>query len=202
MRMNPTVRPDEYNGYTNYQTWATALWMDNEPASNEYLYELANNITPPVPLIEKADTLKEYVTDMLAADDCPSGLGHDLLTHSLGVINWREIVGSHMEDDALAVRHAMHDALLQNVTYSQVESTIEKFVEACKYNHVDGSWTRGSPHQLFFDTCEDQNWDRGDKDSISARALMIACINASIKGFQLAPSVIEDMFLEMDMPTR
>ena len=33
----------EYNGYSNYATWATALWLDNEPSTNEDLYELANS---------------------------------------------------------------------------------------------------------------------------------------------------------------
>ena len=84
-----------YNGYTNYQTWATALWMNNEPASNEYLYELANrkpvyesNI---VELSDKAEHLEDYVKQMLL-DEQPNGLGSDLLNHAIGMVNWREIV--------------------------------------------------------------------------------------------------------------
>ena len=50
---------ETYNGYSNYQTWVTSLWLDNEPYTNEYLYKLANR--EPVheseiaELVDKAD---------------------------------------------------------------------------------------------------------------------------------------------------
>ena len=95
---------DVYNGYANYPTWATALWMDNEPASNEYLYDLANrepvHEAERVELLDKADQLKEYVVAMLL-DDQPTGLRHDLLCHAMDVIDWREIVNSHIEERPL-----------------------------------------------------------------------------------------------------
>jgi len=90
-----------YNGYTNYQTWVTALWMDNEPVSNEYLYELANR--EPVytseftELCEQAEYLEDYVKQMLL-DEQPNGLGSDLLQHSIGRIDWREIIKTHTEE--------------------------------------------------------------------------------------------------------
>ena len=93
---------DGYNGYTNYQTWATALWMDNEPTSSKYLYKLANRepvyATARTELLNKADQLEQYVKDMLL-DDQPNGLGFDLLHHALGVIHWQEIIGTHTEED-------------------------------------------------------------------------------------------------------
>ena len=92
---------DSYNGYANYQTWATALWMDNEPASNEYLYNLANREPvldiERVELLDKADCLEEYVKAMLL-DKYPNGLESDLLKHAIGVIDWREIVEVHTEE--------------------------------------------------------------------------------------------------------
>jgi len=93
---------DGYNGYANYPTWATALWMDNEPASNEFLYELANR--EPVykleftELCEQADYLEQYVKEILL-DNQPNGLGYDLLHHSIGRIYWREIINTHIEDN-------------------------------------------------------------------------------------------------------
>jgi len=90
-----------YNGYANYPTWSTALWMDNEPASNEYLYDLANrepvHETERVELLDKADQLEEYVKEMLFYDLPNEGLGYDLLYHAIGVIDWREIVEAHTE---------------------------------------------------------------------------------------------------------
>jgi len=91
---------DGYSGYTNYPTWATALWMDNEPASNEYLYDLANrepvHDVERVELLGKTAQLAEYVKVMLL-DDQPHGLRYDLLRHAIGEVNWREIINTHME---------------------------------------------------------------------------------------------------------
>ena len=94
---------DGYNGYANYPTWATALWMDNEPASNEFLYALANR--EPVydqsvaELFDKANNLEEYVKETLLDNQLilDVGLGTDLIGHAIGVINWREIIETHTE---------------------------------------------------------------------------------------------------------
>jgi len=91
---------DGYNGYENYQTWATALWMDNEPVSNDFLYDLANREsvyeTERVELLDKADQLEEYVKEMLL-DDQSNGLGYDLLHHAIGVVDWIGIIETHKE---------------------------------------------------------------------------------------------------------
>ena len=98
---------DGYNGYTNYETWVTSLWMDNEPNTNEYLYELANRESAHeseiAELVDKADALEEYVKEMVLSNPPTifghtNGLGTDLLTHAIGGINWREIIESHRED--------------------------------------------------------------------------------------------------------
>jgi hypothetical protein len=106
-RKGSEIMSDGYNGYTNYETWVTSLWMDNEPHTNEYLYELANR--EPVheseiaELVDKADDLEGYVRDMILSDshhiwhDKINGLGTDLLTHAISAINWREIIESHVE---------------------------------------------------------------------------------------------------------
>jgi len=99
---------DGYNGYTNYETWVTSLWMDNEPNTNEYLYELANrepvNESKTLELVDKAEDLEEYVKEMVLSNpptifgQTMAGLGTDLLTHAIDGINWREIIESHKED--------------------------------------------------------------------------------------------------------
>ena len=98
---------DGYNGYTNYETWVTSLWMDNEPSTNGFLYELANR--EPVheseiaELVEKAYCLEQFVTEMVLTDpptifgQTMAGLGTDLLTHAIERINWQEIIESHVE---------------------------------------------------------------------------------------------------------
>jgi len=38
---NRTMEHREYNGWYNYETWVTALWMDNEEPSYRYWREQA-----------------------------------------------------------------------------------------------------------------------------------------------------------------
>ena len=98
---------DNYNGYTNYETWVTSLWLYNEPHTNDFLFPLANrepaHESEIAELVEKADYLEEYVKEMVLSDpptifgQTMAGLGTDLLTHAINRINWREIIESHME---------------------------------------------------------------------------------------------------------
>lgn len=85
----------EYNGYSNYPTWVTSLWLENEIPSNEYLYKLANSDED---VIEKVDELSNYVENYFIDGFCsPHGLGCDLLGYALERINWREIIEVHEE---------------------------------------------------------------------------------------------------------
>ena len=98
---------DNYNGYTNYETWVTSLWMDNEPQTNEFLFLLANrepaHESEIAELVEKAYCLEQFVTEMILTDpptifgQTMAGLGTDLLTHAIDRINWQEIIESHVE---------------------------------------------------------------------------------------------------------
>lgn len=105
-RKGSEIVSDGYNGYTNYETWVTSLWMDNEPVTNEFLFLLANrepaHESEIAELVEKADYLEEYVKEMILCDPPTifgqrNGLGIDLLTHAIEGINWREIIESHVE---------------------------------------------------------------------------------------------------------
>ena len=89
-----------FNGYQDYPTWVTALWMDNEPASNDFLYYLANresvHETERVELLDKAGQLEEYVRELIL-DDQSTGMASDLLKYTLDVIDWVGIIEAHEE---------------------------------------------------------------------------------------------------------
>lgn len=83
------------NGWTNYETWLVALWLDNDAGSNKRVnsdawdaltqangnvYEAAENM---------ADALEEMHDEMRS--DTGPGLFHDLLSAALSEVNWREI---------------------------------------------------------------------------------------------------------------
>ena len=59
---------EEYNGWKNRQTWLVNLWLNNEPSSQQALYDIANDAEElvagsPAPIYMRADTLMEYIMD-------------------------------------------------------------------------------------------------------------------------------------------
>lgn len=99
--------PDKtYNGWTNYETWAVNLWMDNDQGSQQYFMDMAREVKEstgdktPNPYMHAhdnaravlADRLKDYHDEMAEqwmADQ--SSVFADLLNAALSEVNWREI---------------------------------------------------------------------------------------------------------------
>ena len=93
-----------YNGWSNYQTWLTNLWMDNSEGSQEYYQEIAQEC------LDEAEGDKQKATRNLAKhleesheesmEDLKLSVGvfSDLLSHALGSVDWHEIAESLLED--------------------------------------------------------------------------------------------------------
>ena len=90
------------NGYDNYQTWVTALWLDNEPYTNEYVYNLANrgdNMDRDC-ITDRTYQLEEFAKEVFFnayTENADASLHMDLLQHAIGAVDWREILMAHME---------------------------------------------------------------------------------------------------------
>jgi hypothetical protein len=102
-----------YNGWTNYETWVTALWLDNDQATQDYWREVARecrNEAPAACQVEEeiwtvdqaarftlADRLKEEVVEgtPVTAD---ASLYADLLGAALQEVNWPEIAGHWLDN--------------------------------------------------------------------------------------------------------
>ena len=84
-----------YEGYSNYETWAVCLWMDNEQGSYEYMRQLAED-TRNNPLHEFADTIKEYLEE--GKPELGNTLFQDLLTSAFDSVDWREVAEHYRED--------------------------------------------------------------------------------------------------------
>ena len=88
-----------YNGWTNRETWLVNLWLTNEPGTYETLTEIAESNSE---LYEKADQLKAFVYTLCMGENSEingtaSSLVCDLVTNSLGSVEYREIISGNIE---------------------------------------------------------------------------------------------------------
>jgi hypothetical protein len=99
-----------YNGWSNYETWAVALWIDNEQGSYTYSRELAR---------EALDTAREEGHEFFSVEENATailaheleneheqgapeveGVYADLLNAALSEVDWREIASNYVEEVA------------------------------------------------------------------------------------------------------
>ncbi len=107
-----TAKGKRYNGWTNYETWAVSLWIDNDQAT--YLHwreETARHVreSDDDEMVGKgiwtareaaryklAQQLRDEVTD--AAPDLEASVYSDLLQAALDDVDWIEIAESRLDD--------------------------------------------------------------------------------------------------------
>ena len=96
-----------HNGWTNYETWAVNLWMDNEKGQQDYwIEEVQMALKQDNPVMHFADRLKdeheEAADYMLKQAHYETGPLSDLLNGALSEVNWREIaqfwIDNHRDD--------------------------------------------------------------------------------------------------------
>lgn len=108
MTARKPVRPNEYNGWTNYATWSCKLWIDNDQGEQEYWLERAAQVEPIVNKFMKKDRRKvhalaeelegyfgEYASEWMGDQ---STFFADIFNHALAEVNWAEIAESLLED--------------------------------------------------------------------------------------------------------
>lgn len=81
---------EQYNGWTNYETWLTDLWLKYEEYSYHVLCEAMRKPDP----ISRAKRLEERVRFALNVRMEEACLWSDLFTMSIDRVNWLEIVES------------------------------------------------------------------------------------------------------------
>ena len=94
-----------YNGWKNYETWAMALWIDNERSDYEWSREYANDVRK---MEEEdlngrtragvlADALTEYMV-MMAPLLEEASVWSDLLHAAISEIDWYEIAENYLSE--------------------------------------------------------------------------------------------------------
>ena len=81
----------EYSGWSNRETWIVNMWLTNERC---YYDELCDIIKHFESVDEQAEELERYVRFIISADDS-IGITGDLITTSLGRIDWYEIASAN-----------------------------------------------------------------------------------------------------------
>ena len=84
----------EYNGWTNWETWNFKLWIDNDESSYRAVLELAEDC-------EKNELSKElelWADDMIKAVKIESGFFADVCNSAIKEINFYEIAESYIEE--------------------------------------------------------------------------------------------------------
>jgi len=103
-----------YNGWTNYETWVTKLWMDNDQGTQEDWAERVRAIKahptyenpymkPERRIVHEVtealkDAHEEGMADLLESGHLSASVYADLLGSALGRVNWYEIAEHLIEE--------------------------------------------------------------------------------------------------------
>jgi hypothetical protein len=121
-----------YNGWKNYETWAIALWLDNEQHTYNFMRESATEAVSAVliedddfvfdgknkqALIQKAsfklsDTIKDYIEENNPLAESEASVYGDLLNSAISEADFIEIAEHYLEEDLVeeALEHWDFDA--------------------------------------------------------------------------------------------
>jgi len=91
-----------YNGWTNYETWNVALWIDNDQGSYSLRCEWAqeayddNKDDLDAAKRQLADTIKDFVEENNPVTD--ASMYSDLLSAAISEVNWYEIAENWLDE--------------------------------------------------------------------------------------------------------
>ena len=87
-----------YQGYTNYETWAVNLWIDNDQGLHEMVMEWTEEVAGEEnPEYELARMIRDFVEEYNPLADEEASMYSDLLSSAISSVNWMEIAEMHLE---------------------------------------------------------------------------------------------------------
>jgi hypothetical protein len=91
-QMDKVIKKADYQGWKNYETWAVALWIDNEQGSQDAVLEQVRELKDPSAI---ADYLKDMIEDANPLMEEPS-LYSDLLGAAISEVDWYELANNYI----------------------------------------------------------------------------------------------------------
>jgi hypothetical protein len=99
---------ERYNGWKNYETWAVALWLDNEESSYNKAHRMARAAWRDAEaddhftrderaMLALSDGIKEWVEESNPCAD-RADLWADLMNAALSEVDWREVAEHYLSD--------------------------------------------------------------------------------------------------------
>lgn len=94
---------EKYNGWTNYETWLTALWIDNDYISYENRKEMVLHAQLEYPNNEEkqiwmlAGLIKDWMEELNPLSES-SSLYADLINSALSEVDWGDIAEHYLAE--------------------------------------------------------------------------------------------------------
>lgn len=96
---------DTYNGWSNYETWAMHLWLDNEQDSQERCLEIAQEcMGNEHERYDVAHLLESEIEEVMP--DLGASVWADLLNAAWSEIEWYEIADAYLDAARENARYA------------------------------------------------------------------------------------------------
>jgi len=93
-----------YNGWTNYETWLTNLWFENFEFTDQIKDGVFDDMDNDDIRDYVSDYIEQYVSDSVDESINSNGFIQDLVTSSLGDVDWRDIADHYVDDIKEAVK--------------------------------------------------------------------------------------------------
>jgi hypothetical protein len=97
-----------YNGWSNYETWAVKLWLDNDEGSYTYMQERSGEVLAEHTEEGKTDDdafksefaefLKNHHEEARDELNIPTSVFTDLIGAALSEVDWYEIAGAYLDE--------------------------------------------------------------------------------------------------------
>ena len=93
---------EKYNGYSSYETWLVATWINNDQANIDYWMDVAKHQYNSAEdqkeaIISFGEYMKEYYEDRMPESDDIGGFWSDMLHAALCSVGWHELAAKYME---------------------------------------------------------------------------------------------------------